>query len=235
VNITRTVDVFANVEGRDLGGAVAEIEERLAASPALTALMDEYGARGYRYEVKGEIQTMRESFGQFQTGLLIAALLVFLVMVAQLRSFVLPLIIMLTVPLGLVGVVAALWLTNTPLSIPAFMGLILMVGLVVQYSILLVDFTVRRQREGADLETAILDASAARLRPLLMTSLTTILALFPMALGLGEGAEANVPLARAVIGAVLGGALLTLFVVPALYGIVGRFAAISPSEEELAL
>jgi multidrug efflux pump subunit AcrB len=235
VNITRTVDVFANVEGRDLGGAVAEIEERLAASPALTALMDEYGARGYRYEVKGEIQTMRESFGQFQTGLLIAALLVFLVMVAQLRSFVLPLIIMLTVPLGLVGVVAALWLTNTPLSIPAFMGLILMVGLVVQYSILLVDFTVRRQREGADLETAILDACAARLRPLLMTSLTTILALFPMALGLGEGAEANVPLARAVIGAVLGGALLTLFVVPALYGILGRFAAISPSEEELAL
>ena len=235
VNITRTVDVFANVEDRDLGGAVQEIEERLAASPALTALMDEYGGRGYRYEVKGEIQTMRESFGQFQTGLIIAALLVFLVMVAQLRSFALPFVIMLTVPLGLVGVVAVLWLTDTPLSIPAFMGLILMVGLVVQYSILLVDFTVRRQREGADLETAILDACAARLRPLLMTSLTTILALLPMALGLGAGAEANVPLARAVIGAVLGGAILTLFVVPALYGIVGRFASVSTTNGEAAL
>jgi len=105
----------------------------------------------------------------------------------------------------------------------------------VQYSILLVDFIVRRQREGAALEDAIQDACAARLRPLLMTSLTTVLALFPMALGMGAGAEANVPLARAVIGAVLGGALLTLFVVPALYGIVGRFASPSPSEGEAAL
>jgi multidrug efflux pump subunit AcrB len=235
INITRTVDVYANVEGRDLGSAVKDIEERLATSAAFTTLMDEYSGRGYSYEVKGEIQTMRESFGQFQTGLIIAALLVFLVMVAQLRSFALPLVIMLTVPLGLIGVVASLHLTNTPLSIPAFMGLILMVGLVVQYSILLVDFTVRRQREGADLETAILDAASARLRPLLMTSLTTVLALLPMALGLGEGAEANVPLARAVIGAVLGGAILTLFVVPALYGIVGRFAIPSPTTGEAAL
>ena len=97
------------------------------------------------------------------------------------------------------------------------------------------DFTVRRQREGADLETAILDACAARLRPLLMTSLTTVLALLPMALGMGAGAEANVPLARAVIGAVLGGAILTLFVVPALYGIVGRFASPSPPDGEAAL
>ena len=99
------------------------------------------------------------------------------------------------------------------------MGLILMVGLVVEYSILLVDFAVRRQRDGMDATEAILDAARTRLRPLLMTSLTTVLALLPMAMGLGRGSEANVPLARAIIGAVLGGALLTLVVVPPLYSL----------------
>lgn len=230
LNITRTVDVFVNVEGRDLGSVAADIESRLASSPKIAGLMDTYGGRGYRYSVRGEVQTMRESFGQFQTGLAIAAILVFLVMVAQLRSFALPLVILLTVPLGLIGVVAVLWLTGTPLSVPSFMGLILMVGLVVEYSILLVDFAVRRQREGSPLEEALLDAAQARLRPLLMTSLTTGLALLPMAIGMGQGSEANVPLARAIIGAVLGGALLTLFVVPALYGVLGRFVRVTPGE-----
>ena len=134
-----------------------------------------------------------------------------------------PLVIFATVPLGLIGVVAALWITGTALSIPAFMGLILMVGLVVEYSLLMVDFAVRRQREGATPDQAILQAAHTRLRPLLMTSLTTILALLPLAVGLGRGSEANIPLARAIIGAVLAGALLSLLVVPALYSVLGRF------------
>jgi multidrug efflux pump subunit AcrB len=165
---------------------------------------------------------MTESFGQFGTGLIVAAILVFLVLVAQLRSFVLPIVIYLAVPMGLVGVVGLLWVTGTHLSIPSFMGLILMVGLVVEYAILLVDFAASRQREGMPLEEAILEAARVRLRPLLMASSTTVLALLPMAIGLGQGGEGNVPLARAIIGAVLGGALLTLFVVPALYSILGR-------------
>lgn len=232
VNITRTVDVFANVAaGYDLGSVTSVIEERLRNSEAMTSLMSDYGDRGYRFAVSGEVATMRESFKQFSTGLIIAAILVFLVMVAQLRSFILPLVVLLTIPLGLIGVVGALWVSDTPLSIPAFMGLILMVGLVVQYSILLVEFTVRRQREGADLETALLDSAEARLRPLLMTSLTTGLALLPMAM-MGGGVDANAPMARAIIGAVIGGALLTLFVVPALYGVLGRFVNVRPQEDD---
>ncbi|MFT7667676.1 MAG: multidrug efflux pump subunit AcrB [Planctomycetota bacterium] len=223
INITRTVDVYANVEGRDLGGLAAEIEERLENSVSFQKVMDEFGSRGYRYAVKGEVQSMNESFEQFGLGLLVAAVLVFLVLVAQLRSFLLPIVIFLAVPMGLVGVVLMLWLTDTNLSIPSFMGLILMVGLVVEYSILLVDYAARQQRAGVELETAVLEAARHRLRPLLMASLTTVLALLPMAVGFGSGGEGNIPLARAIIGAVLGGTILTLFVVPALYGILGRF------------
>ena len=223
INITRTVNVYANVEGRDLGGLAAAIETRLASSPSFQKLMNEYGGRGYRYAVRGEVQSMNEAFDQFGTGLVIAAILVFLVLVAQLRSFLLPVVIFLAVPMGLIGVVTTLWLTGTNLSIPSFMGLILMVGLVIEYSILLVDYAARRQREGANLEDAVLEAARHRLRPLLMASITTVLALLPMAVGFGHGGEANIPLARAVIGAVLGGTILTLFVVPALYGILGRF------------
>jgi len=233
LNITRTVDVFANVEDRDLGSVTADIEQRLERSASISALMDEYGPRGYRFAVRGEVQTMRESFDQFQSGLILAVILVFLVMVAQLRSFALPAVILLTIPLGLIGVVAVLWASGTRLSIPSFMGLILMVGMVVEYSILLVDFAARRQREGVGAEEALLDAAEARLRPLVMTSLTTALALLPMALGIGQGSEANVPLARAIIGAVLGGALLTLFVVPALYGIFSRFIQAPAPEPEV--
>jgi len=221
INITRTVDVFANVEGRDLGSVNADIAERLENSPRLAALMEKHGS-GYTWSLEGEVAAMAESFGQFGTGLIVAAILVFLVLVAQLRSFVLPIVIYLAVPMGLVGVVGLLWVTGTHLSIPSFMGLILMVGLVVEYAILLVDFAASRQREGMPLEEAILEAARVRLRPLLMASSTTVLALLPMAIGLGQGGEGNVPLARAIIGAVLGGALLTLFVVPALYSILGR-------------
>jgi len=231
INITRTVDVYANVEDRDLGGLAADIEERLASSADFRVLMDEYEGRGYRYAVRGEVQSMNESFSQFGTGLAVAAILVFLVLVAQLRSFLLPVVIFLAVPMGLIGVVLMLWLTGTYLSIPSFMGLILMVGLVVEYSILLVDYAARRQREGAELEDAVLEAARHRLRPLLMASLTTVLALLPMAIGFGRGGEANIPLARAIIGAVLGGTFLTLFVVPALYGILGRYIRADVSTE----
>ena len=222
INITRTVDIFANVEGRDLGSVNADIAERLNKSPRLAALMAEHGS-GYTWSLEGEVAAMRESFAQFGTGLGVAAILVFLVLVAQLRSFLLPIVIYLAVPMGLVGVVALLWITNTYLSIPAFMGLILMVGLVVEYAILLVDFAATRQRAGAPLEEAILEATRVRLRPLLMASSTTVLALLPMAIGMGQGGEGNIPLARAIIGAVLGGTVLTLIVVPALYSILGRY------------
>jgi multidrug efflux pump subunit AcrB len=224
INITRTVDVYANLDpaipGADLGSVVRALEARLAASPRLGALMEQYESKGYRVEVRGEASEMREVFRQFGGGLGLAAILVYLILVAQFRSFRIPWVVMGAVPLGLVGVVTALGLTGTPLSIPSFMGILLMVGIVVQSSILLVDFALSRQREGIDRGQAALDAARTRLRPILMTSLTTALALVPMAIGMGRGGEANEPLARAILGAVIGGAFLTLLVVPALYTLV---------------
>ena len=164
---------------------------------------------------------MRESFEQFSSGFLIAVILVYLVMVAQFRSFTDPLIVLLTVPLGFIGVVLMLYFTDTNLSIMAFMGIIMMVGIVVEYSIILVDFANRHFAEHGSAKDAILEAASVRLRPILMTSFTTWLALLPMAIGFG-GSEANAPLARAIIGGVLGATVLSLLVVPCLYVIFKR-------------
>jgi len=230
-NITRTIDVYANVEGRAVGSVAADMEAVLATSPEFLELKKDFESRGYRYEFHGEVASMRDSFQQLLFGFLTAAILVYLVMVAQLRSFLLPLVIMGTVPLGLIGVVLALWLTGTNFGIPALMGLILMVGIVVQYSVLLVDFAVRLQREGVEIGEAIREAARQRLRPVLMTASTTALALLPLALGVIPGSESNVPLARAMLGAVAGGSVLALLVVPALYAVVGKHLNIRPETE----
>jgi multidrug efflux pump subunit AcrB len=229
-NITRATDVYANVlPGYDVGSVVAAIERRLEVNPELGAKADrtergrvyqvegeKFAGKGYAFEMQGEVRSMRESFAQFSGGLVIASLLVYLVMVAQFRSFVDPFVVMLTVPLGFVGVVALLYLTGTSLSIMAFMGIVMMVGIVVEYSIVLVDFANHRLREGLPIQEAIVDAAQIRMRPILMTSVTTWLALLPMAFGFGGG-EANMPLARAIIGGVLGATALSLLVVPCLY------------------
>ena len=177
--------------------------------------------KGITFRMMGEVRSMRESITQFTGGLIIATVLVYLVMVAQFRSFVDPLIVLLTVPLGFIGVVVMLMATGTHLSIMAFMGIIMMVGIVVEYSIVLVDFANRRVEEGLSIRDAILDAAKVRLRPILMTSLTTWLALLPMAIGFA-GSEANAPLARAIIGGVLGATFLSLLIVPCLYVIMKR-------------
>ena len=162
---------------------------------------------------------MRDTMRQFGEGFLLAVILVYLVLVIQFRSFRDPLIVLLAVPLGLIGVGFTLFATGTSMSIMAAMGVVMMTGLVVAYSILLVDYANRRAGEGASITEAVVDAARVRLRPILMTSLTTVLALTPMAIG-GRGAEANAPLARAIIGGTLGAALLTLLVVPCLYVIL---------------
>jgi len=229
VNITRTIDVFANVEkGFDVGSVAGEIEKRLGASPLLESVRKEtprgvvhevggaYADKGYSYSMSGEVETMRSSFVQFGQGLLIAVALVYLTMVAQLRSFSVPFVILLTIPLGFIGVGFALWSTGTNLNIPAFMGIIMMTGIVVEYSIILLDFANRRVEEGLSVRDAVKEAAWIRLRPILMTSLTTLLALTPMAIGFAGG-EANAPLARTIIGGVLAATVLTMVVVPCLY------------------
>ena len=229
-NITRVVDVYATVlPGKDIGSVVSGIERRLESSEELRPVLrqsdrgpyfevsgPQFAGAGYSYVMAGEVATMRESFDQLLQGFLLAVVLVYLVLVVQFRSFLDPFIVLLTVPMGLIGVAAILFVTNTQLSIMAAMGIIMMVGLVVAYSILLVDFANRRLAQGVLLKAAICDAAQVRLRPILMTSLSTIFALIPMALG-GQGAEANAPLARAIIGGVLSAALLSLLVVPCLY------------------
>ena len=144
-----------------------------------------------------------------------------LVLVLQFQSFRDPLIVMLAVPLGLIGVGGMLFIGGNPLSMMSAMGVIMMVGLVVAYSTLLVDYADRRLAEGVGVRQAISEAAGVRIRPILMTSLTTVLALAPMAIG-GPGAEANVPLARAIIGGVLSAAVLTVVVVPCLYSVLKR-------------
>jgi multidrug efflux pump subunit AcrB len=218
VNITRVTDVFANVDGRDVGGVAAEIRARL--EKEIVPHLPE----GYFVHLRGEVASMQESFRGLGFGFLLAVVLIFLVMVAQFRSFLDPFIVMFAVPLGLIGVVAVLLLTGTTLNVQSILGVIFMVGIVVSNSILLVEFANRLLRQGVPLRRAILEAAAIRLRPILMTSIAAILALLPMAFGLGRGTEANVPLARAVVGGLLVSTLLTLFVVPCLMLILKRRA-----------
>ncbi len=209
LNITRVIDVFANVEGRDLGSVAGDIE---------SGLQDLKTPEGYFVRTRGEVQSMRESFGSLGFGLVLAVMLVYLVMVVQFRSFLDPFIVMFAVPLGIVGVVWILLLTGTNLNIQSLMGVIMMVGIVVAFSLLMVDFANRLRSEGLEVEQAIMEAAKIRLRPILMTSLAATLGLVPMAVAGG----ANIPLARAVIGGVLASTVLTLVVVPILYLLLKR-------------
>lgn len=208
MNIVRVVDVFADVDERDIGSVSAEIDSFIKTLDL---------PRGYSVKLRGEFASMTESFESLLYGMLLAVILIYLVMVAQFRSFVDPFIIMLAVPLGLTGVLAALFITNTGVNVQSLIGTLFMVGIVVSNSILLVEFANRRLREGDSPEQAVINAGRVRLRPILMTSLAAILGLLPMAIGMGRGAEANIPLARAVIGGLSVSTLMTLFVVPAFY------------------
>jgi multidrug efflux pump subunit AcrB len=207
-NLAKVASVMVNVEGRDLGSVASDLKARLKGVEL---------PRGVRVEMRGEYERMNEAFGNLGLGLVLAAVLVYLLMVAQFRSYLGPLIIMFAVPLGLIGVVFTLYLTNTLLNVQSCMGTIFMVGIVVANGTLLVDFANREREAGASAHEAIVSAAAVRLRPILMTFLAAFLALLPMAIGATRGSEANVPLARAVVGGLLASTTLTLFVVPALY------------------
>jgi HAE1 family hydrophobic/amphiphilic exporter-1 len=165
---------------------------------------------------------MQTSFSAFGFGLILATLLVYLILVAQFQSFVDPLLILLAVPTGLTGVLLILFLTGTTLNVMSLMGVVMMVGIVVSNSILIVEFTNRLREEGQPLRQAVSVACRVRLRPVLMTSLATLIGLVPMALKLGTGSEAYAPLARAIIGGLAVSVILTVFVVPTAYYILHR-------------
>jgi multidrug efflux pump subunit AcrB len=174
---------------------------------------------GYYIQMRGEVKAMRDSFQSLGFGFVLAVVLVYLVMVVQFRSFIDPFIVMFAVPLGLIGVAVMLSVTGTYVSIQSAMGIIMMIGIVVSFSVIMVDFANRLLEEARDAGTpkttrhAIVEAATLRLRPILMVGLAAVLGLTPMAIAGG----ANIPLARAVVGGLLAAVAMVLFVVPILY------------------
>jgi multidrug efflux pump subunit AcrB len=173
--------------------------------------------------VRGTVQAMRSSFQSFGFGLILSTLLVYLILVAQFKSFIDPFLILLAVPTGLAGVLLILFATSTTLNVMSLMGVVMMVGIVVSNSILIVEFTNRLRAEGRPLRQAVSLACRVRLRPVLMTSLATLMGLLPMAAKMGTGSEAYAPLAKAIIGGLAVSVVLTVFVVPAGYFLIYRW------------
>ncbi len=212
----RVAVISANLDGRDLGGVVAAIETTLADLPL---------PEGFTVSIGGQNEEMVRSFASMQFALLLAVFLVYLVMASQFESLLHPLVIMFTIPLGLVGSALGLLATGTTISVVVLIGLIMLAGIVVNNAIVLVDYINRLRRdEGLEKFAAVLRAGTVRFRPILMTTSTTVLGLLPMALGLGEGAEIRTPMAITVIGGLLVSTLLTLVLIPVVYTLMDRSA-----------
>ncbi|HEX4046482.1 MAG TPA: efflux RND transporter permease subunit, partial [Elusimicrobiota bacterium] len=218
VNLDPVVDVFLDAQGRDIGGLSRDIVREIAA----TSLPPTYSAR-----VRGEYEQMTGAVGSLGGGFLLAVVLVYLVLVVQFRSYLLPGIILSAIPLGLVGIAMMLAATHTYFSIQAAIGAIFMIGIAVANGVLIIEFIVHHHERGATADEAVVLGSCARLRPILMTSLASIFGLIPMAIGYGRGSEANIPLGRAVIGGQLVSVALTLFVVPILYRLLRADRAVA--------
>jgi hydrophobe/amphiphile efflux-1 (HAE1) family protein len=204
----RLIKITAQPSGRDLGAIAVDLEDKLKALPL---------PPGFTFQLAGQIQQQREAFSSLKFTSLLAIILVYMVMASQFRSLLDPFIIMFSVPLGMIGVIWALFLTRTTLNVTSFMGIIMMVGIVVSNGVLLVEYMNELRRHGLGVREAVMQGGRTRLRPILMTSLCTVVGLVPMALGIGTGSEANAPLARAVIGGLAVSTLLTLLLIPTLY------------------
>jgi hydrophobic/amphiphilic exporter-1 (mainly G- bacteria), HAE1 family len=217
--LERMIDVYVSPSGEDLGKPEKAISKIVAATKLPPNI---------RIDVRGLVVTMESSFESFGFGLLLSVLLVYLILVAQFASFVDPFLIVLAVPTGIIGVILTLAFTDTTLNVQSLMGIVMLTGMVVSNSILIVDFANRLRAEGRGVREAVAYSCRIRLRPILMTSLATIVGLLPMALKLETGSEAYAPLARVIIGGLIVSVVLTLFVVPAAYLIIYRRRAGAP-------
>ncbi|UCH85667.1 MAG: efflux RND transporter permease subunit [Candidatus Latescibacterota bacterium] len=209
----RAAIVSGNLSGRDLGSVSRDVQALIDRTPL---------PGGITVELGGQNEELNRSFRSLVFALILAVFLVYLVMAAQFESFVHPFIILFTVPMGAIGVVWILLLTGQTLSVVVFIGVIMLAGIVVNNAIVLIDYINQLRRGGMAKLMAIREAGRVRLRPIIMTTMTTVLGLLPMALGLGEGAEIRAPMALTVIGGLLGATFLTLLVIPALYSVVAR-------------
>ncbi|HOB52215.1 MAG TPA: efflux RND transporter permease subunit [Acidobacteriota bacterium] len=215
IKSSRAAVVSANLSGRDLGSVSAEINRELRRlAPELPA--------NATVALSGQNEELQTAYRSLLFALGLAAFLVYLVMAAQFESLVHPFIIMFTVPLGAVGAILGLAFTATPISVMVFIGIIILVGIVVNNAIVLVDYANQLRAEGLSKREALLTAGQVRLRPILMTTLTTVLGLLPMSLGFGEGAEIRAPMAITVMSGLMFSTLLTLIVIPVVYDAVDR-------------
>ncbi len=209
----RVIDVYVSPNGEDLGALSSKVD-KLIKETKLPA--------NVRIELRGSVVSMRQSFKSFAIGLALAIVLVYLILMAQFASFIDPFIILLAIPSGITGVILFLLVTHTSLNVMSLMGLIMMTGIVVSNSILIVDVARNYRSEGMPIREAVALACRVRLRPILMTSLATILGLIPMGLALEAGSEQYAPLARAIIGGLTVSVVLTVYIVPAAYLLIHR-------------
>jgi multidrug efflux pump subunit AcrB len=206
--LQRAAYVLMQTEGRDVGTTAEELERRLKEDPRTASLQTKF---------VGQVELMRTTFAGLGVAVGLAIMVVFMIMAAQFKSLRLPLVMLFTIPVSLVGIVLALMAARQGFSVTALMGMLMVIGIAVSNGILLVDHANRRLNEGLDKLDAILDAARTRFTPILMTSLATVIGLMPAALGLERGAEANRPLALAVVGGLTSSTALSLFLVPAMF------------------
>jgi len=209
----RVAVVTANLAGGDLG----TVSEKIAA-----ALQEMNLPSGYEWRIGGQRQEMETSFASMRLAILLAIFMVYLVMASQFESLLHPFVILFSVPFALIGLLVTLYVTDTTVSIVVLIGAILLAGIVVNNAIILVDYTNQLRREGATKLEALRQAGEVRLRPILMTTATTVLGLLPMAVGLGEGSELRSPMALTVIGGLITSTALTLLIIPAVYSLLDR-------------
>jgi len=222
INGQRMVTLTANVSGEDLGRAATKVQSALqrAGEPP----------RGTTVAVRGQLAAMEETFTNITAGLVVAVVVIFLLLAANFQSLRLAFVVVSTVPAVLAGVVVVLWLTGTTLNVQSFMGAIMAIGVAVANAILLVTFAEQARLRGGSPSVTAIDAARARMRPVLMTSAAMIAGMIPMALAIGEGAEATAPLGRSVIGGLAAATIATLIVLPSVYALVQQSArSVSPS------
>jgi multidrug efflux pump subunit AcrB len=211
--IQRVIDLYVTPSGEDLGHVTDAIRQ-IVANMKLP--------ENVRVNLRGMVEGMQASFRSFALGLSLSVVLLYLILVAQFRSFKDPILIMLAVPMGFIGVIIILPLTHTTLNVMSLMGVLMLVGIAASNSILIVEFAHRLEDQGMAVKDAVITSCRVRLRPILMTSLATIIGMAPMALKLGTGSEQYAPLARAIIGGLTASVILTVFIVPAAYLLVFR-------------
>jgi multidrug efflux pump subunit AcrB len=209
--IQRATDVYVTPKGEDLGKISKRIQQ---------VIHEMNPPANMRITLRGMVQGMNESFSSFALGFVLSFVLLYLILIAQFRSFLDPLLIMLAIPMGFIGVFIILPLTGTTLNVMSLMGVLMLIGIADSNSILIVDFAHRLEEEGHSVKDAVITACRVRLRPILMTSLATIIGMIPMALKMGTGSEQYAPMARAIIGGLTSSVILTVFIVPAAYLLV---------------